>query len=743
MRVGRRKFVTATLALAGLLAIDRSVGQLLLPSVAVGASTPQQADTVKQLFTACHMCDQECAIIAYVENGVLVKLDGNPIDQKCKGRLCPKGQAGVFELYNPSRLQSPMVRTNTEKGLDVDPKWKRVSWDEAYATISTKLAAILASDGGKAVAGDDVSYVKSFLKALGSPNIFRCGNTCYYSPASTQMAVMGEPFYYSDLIEGVTKYVVMFSNTVESVENPFGRQVAEAKAGGAKIVAFDPRLSTTAAKADEWLPLRPGTDLAAMLAMINVIITENLYDSDFVSKYTYGFSQLADFSKQYTPEWAEPITDIPAATLRRIARELAAQKPSVVTIRRGPSKHRKNYYRVYHAWAILNSLLGSVDVRGTTIADRSVNLIYPSPVKAPPAAYESSIDSREKLLPTPGGVWDYSLMEAGAQDAFAEGILEGPYPVRALFFAGANPMHSSPSTAKWAQALSQCFVTVIDYQMTDTAWFADVLLPCPTYLERDDVIGGSLYSPLPQVYCRQKVVDPLYDTRDEGEIWHAICSRLGREDFLPPIGEAVLDGMLKNYNLTFADLKKRGVLIVDQPFTPKRSFSTPSGKIELYSNRFKDAGFDPLPSWKGQHIEPTSDYPLYFTSFNDATKYMSMESWNPVLEGLMDPYLWLNPDTASKYGIADGDAVLVESPYGSLTISAKLTQGIRPDTVAMAHGRGFKNPYTNASAREGANDSLLARPSKGSDHVSWYSAKEEPFGVARFTDFTVRISKGA
>lgn len=147
IRVGRRKFVSATLALAGLLAIERAGGQLLLPSATAGTSASQQADDVKELYTACHMCDQQCAEIAYVQGGVLVKLDGNPVDQKCKGRLCPKGQAGVYELYNPFRLQSPMVRTNPDKGAAVDPRWKRVTWDEALDTVANKLKEIISQYG--------------------------------------------------------------------------------------------------------------------------------------------------------------------------------------------------------------------------------------------------------------------------------------------------------------------------------------------------------------------------------------------------------------------------------------------------------------------------------------------------------------------------------------------------------------------------------------------------------------------
>jgi thiosulfate reductase/polysulfide reductase chain A len=742
MPLTRRKFIVASVsALATFSALSPFRIDFASAHFQPKAPRYQNSRSTKFVYTACHQCDQQCAVIARVEDGVLLKLDGNPVDQKSKGRLCAKGQAGILEVYNPYRIKKPMIRTNLKKGFEQDPEWKAVSWDEALDLMSARLNSIIDQYGARAIAGDDVGYVGRFFRAIGSPNTFRCGNTCYYSPISTQIAVMGTPFYNADLIGGVTKHVLMFSNTGETVENPFGLQIGEARSGGAKIVVFDPRLSDTAALANEWIPIRPGTDLAAMLAMINVIVTENLYDSSFVEQYTYGFEQLKEFVKQYTPEWAEKTTDVPAETLRRLARELAANRPSVVTIRRGPSKHRKEYWRVYHAWAILNALNGSVDVRGTTIADRAPELGSVTAPKNPPSAYGESIDGRENLLPTPGGVWDYFIREAGTQDSFADGVLNGPYPVKALIFAAANPMHSSPHREKWAKALASTFVVSIDYQMTDTAWFADIVLPCPTYLERDDVIDGSVYAPQPQVYCRQKVVAPLFDTKEENEIWQELGRRMGIEDCLPPIGEDAYNARLKPQNITFEQLKSKGVIILDKPFEPIRKFNTPTGKIELYSTRFADAGFDPLPAWKGPHVEPSNEYPLYFVSFNDGTKYMSMHAWNPWLEELMDPYLWININTAKKAEIADGDEVCVESNWGKLTVKAKTTEGIRPDTVAMAHGRGYMNPETAPCARFGTSDNFITRPVTRGDHFEWYRSKEEPFGIARFLDFTVKVYK--
>ena len=244
--------------------------------------------------------------------------------------------------------------------------------------------------------------------------------------------------------------------------------------------------------------------------MINVIINENLYDSDFVNNYTSGFDQLSTFIQQYTPDWAAPITGVSADTLKRIAEEFAAQKPSVAVLVRGPAKNRGQYWKFVHAWSILNSLVGSIDVRGTTTATRGASLASVRPPQTPPARYPQAIDSREKLLPTPGGVWDGMLTSAGLQDSFADSVLNGPYPVKALICANANWINTSPNLNSWVNALSSTYLVVMDYQMSDTAWFADIILPVPYFLERNE-IASPLYAVQPRVL--------------QGKLWSVQCTK--------------------------------------------------------------------------------------------------------------------------------------------------------------------------------------------------------------------------
>jgi len=736
-RLSRRQF------LGGVAAVSAVTGLSFAGSGAFRAAAAPADDAPTTLFTSCHQCDQQCAALATVHNGVLTKLDGNPKDVKSAGHLCPKGQGGIMDLYSPYRLKTPLVRTNPQKGFDVDPGWKQVSWDEAIATIAAKMKDVLASDGPRAFAGDDANLVGPLFSALGSPNTYRCGNTCYYNTNGIQAIVLGGTFTNAYLQKDVTRYALLFSDTVGTVENPFARNVAEAKAGGAKIAVLDPRLSEAAAKADVWAPIIPGTDLAAMLAIINVLITEDIYDHDFVAAKTVGIEQLTQFIQQYTPEWAEPITGVSADVLRTMGEDLGNRRPSVVVIRRGAAKQRKEYWRFVHAWAIANALVGGIDMPGTTIADRSVALGKVSPPQPVPKPYPQAVDSREQLLPTPGGAFDSPLSMAGVQDAFADALLNGAYPIKFLLCAGANWILSSPNTDQWVKILQDPsrFLTVIDYQMTDTAWFADVVLPCPTYLERDEVVSANNFAPVPQVQVRQAVVTPLYDTKSEGDIFALLGAAVGFSDYLAPTDQNAMDAQLKPLGVTFDQLKQQGLVQPNQPFTPATKFKTPSGKIEMYSSLLEQAGFDPLPTWTGPAMTPTDDYPLYFVSFNIARGYMSQHAWNPWLSQPDDYGVWINAKTAADKGISNGDQVKVTSAYGSLTAPAKVVQGIRPDTVGMIHGRGYRNPWTAPDARLGANDNDIGRPGTVADHLDWYQSKQDPVGGVQFRDITVAIEK--
>lgn len=693
----------------------------------------QQA-AVKEVYSCCGLdpCLWYCAFKALVKDGVLVKLEGNLADQHSEGKLCAKGNSGIMLLYDPYRLKRPVKRTNPVKGVNVDPKWVEISWDEAFNLISTKLTEIKSKYGAKSIIGM-CHPTFDFIRALGSPNAICHHSTCPFGTMQVYPKIFGgwlEP----DLRR--SRYILIFGwDCLGTAEQTLARHFAQAKEAGVKIVVFDPRFSTTAAKADEWIPIKPSTDLAVALAIINVIVKENLYDKPFVDSYTYGFDRLVDFIKDYTPEWAAKISDVSAETIRRIAREFATIKPSTIPVRRGPSTVKANSSRLSHAICILQALVGSVDVRGGIVFNRAPNLAWIGPPKTPSLETEVRVDGKDKL---PGG--GTLIGDCGICHTLSESILrEEPYPIKAAIIAKENPVNSYPNQEKIVEALKKLeFIVNVNLYLDETAMFADVVLPCPTYLERDDVVSRDYYSLYPQVACRQPVVTPLYDTKTEGEIWHELGKRMGIEAFLPPIGRAALDAKLEPLGIKFDDLKRIGVWGKEQPFTSIREFGTPTKKVELYSTIFEKYGYDPFPSWKEALAKPTPDYPFYLVVTHPPVHIMSYTqnvAW--LHEVYPENYALINTSKAQELGIKDGDEVYIESKWGKIKIKAKLTEGIRPDTICVPHGFGHLSRELPLAYNQGVSDNVLTRPMTISDMLNL----KDPVVTACIVDITVKVYK--
>ena len=299
MELTRRRFLQAIgTGAAGITLIP-------IPSRALQEVSPEKEDDteVETIYTTCGMCASHCAMIASVKNGRLIKLDGNPDDQHGHGRLCGKGNAGISLLYDPDRLKYPLKRTNPQKGIGIDPKWKRISWDEAYDTVAVKLSDIKKQHGARSIAWLGYHAGKDLLRAIGSPNDLCHHTKCNSARVVGNLGVFGDRYLAPDLSEA--KYILAFGwDMPGKAKNVFAGPFAEGIAKGAKAVIFDPRQSATAAMATEWIPIRPGTDIAVVLAMIQHIIQNGLYDKAFVQKNVYGFDRLAESVKDRTPEWA-------------------------------------------------------------------------------------------------------------------------------------------------------------------------------------------------------------------------------------------------------------------------------------------------------------------------------------------------------------------------------------------------------------------------------------------------------
>jgi thiosulfate reductase / polysulfide reductase chain A len=454
--------------------------------------------------SCCNACGGQCGILAHVVEGRVVKIEPNPwnpnnysnistdffadydpaVGVRQGAAICPKGNAGIFGLYDPDRVQRPMKRTNPSKGLDQDPAWQEISWDQALTEIADRLRP-LRDDGHPEELlwwSEDHSFVhpqQDFCRLFGTPNYSNHSNLCDVSRKASYKMAMGDERPLADLLQ--SKYILLFgwnpTSAIKWVYLP--RILTQALEHGARLVVVDPHLSDTAAKAQEWVPIRPGTDGALALAMARVIIEEKLYDDAFVSDWTVGFEDFVGLVDDATPEWAEQITSIPAKTILRLAREFATTKPALADVWSGPGQHT-NGVQGGRAIALLNALVGTFDRPGGMMIPDKRGEKHTDP--EPEAPIEAKRFDGLEDLP-----WGHG---SGVYGRGFQRLLDGsgPYRPKAGVCVYQNLVMSGPGSGRVAEALAklETFV-VVDTHVSETALLADYLIPGTHYLERYDL----------------------------------------------------------------------------------------------------------------------------------------------------------------------------------------------------------------------------------------------------------------
>ena len=678
--------------------------------------------------TTCEMCVNKCSVIAVVENGVIHKLNPNPASPKSRGMLCARGNAGIQQVYDPARLKRPLIRAG-ERG---EGKWKPATWDEAWDFAAQKLSAVKEKYGPQgSLWSSTESFQEVFFRnlggAFGSPNIVRHPTLCLSSVNLAYSVTFGTVPSF-DLAN--SKYIIMSgANRFESLITPDTMDLIESTTERkARLIYLDPRFTVTAAKADEWYPIKPGTDLAFILAMLHVIVGENRYRKDFVDNYTVGFDKLAEHVKAFTPEWAEQETEIPAKDITRIAREFSDAGPRAVYYAGRRSSWYREDFQTRRAQAILNAIVGNWDHEGGMVPNGRIALgeydFFPWDDPTAPR-----VDEIDKNFPM-------AAKGDGAYLKLRENVLAGsPYPVKAWMIHKQDPMNALPDQAKTIQMLQQMdFVGVIDVQMSDTAWYADVIFPESTYLERQDPVEV-MTGIWPVVVYRQPVIKPLHNTKTTLEIVQGLAKRLSLSQYFDFTIEKWVDAQVKELPLDapLDYLKKRGIYVPpDFPkygttLNPEHRFVTKSGKIELFSERLQEFGYDPLPVYHAP-VQPSPGMlrliggrKAYFTHANSTN--------NPWLNAFdSENRLWLNPTTAESLGVGDGQLVEVSSTAGSVRLKARITPEIRPDCVFMLHGFGKRSKWQRL-AGVGASDAQLLETAW--EKVSGNAAMHETFVKVR------------
>jgi thiosulfate reductase/polysulfide reductase chain A len=702
--VSRRRFLKIAGAGAGVAAGAGTVGSLRN----LHARRGSLERGIRRVPTFCDICFWKCNAIATVRDGVLWKIEGNPDDPLSGGRLCPRGTGGVGAHFDRDRLRAPLLRT----AVRGEERWTEVAWDEALGHVADKLQAIKAAYGPEAVAlfshGVGGNFLRHTLKAYGVTNIAAPSFAQCRGPRDVGFELtfgegIGSPERTD--IRNSRCLVLIGSHLGENMHNTQVQEFAEAVGSGATIIVADPRFSIAASKARHYLPVRPGTDLALLLAWANVLVREELYDRDYVARHGFGFEAFAAEIATCTPEWAYPETGIEPEVIRETAREMARHRPATLV---HPGRHVTWYgddTQRSRAIALLNALVGSWGRRG--------GFYQPASMSVPPYPYPPYPASARGKVDNPGGKYPF------ASEAITTGIREAtitgqPYPIRGWFVYATNLIHALPNEAETIKAIQGLdLLVVVDVIGSEIAGWADVVLPEAAYLERYDELNVELFRE-PFVALRQPVVEAPNDQKPNWWIARELALKLGLGSYYPwRTIEEYLDRRLKGAGMSLAELQKKGVvrgrpepLYFDEGVTPE--FATPSKKIEFYSVPLKSAGFDPVPRYRRPAPGPPGSFRLLFG--RAPVHSFSRTQTNPVLSQAMDENeVWVNADAAARAGLKTGDRVRLRNQDGVVSgaVKVRATQAIRADCVYMVHGFGHTSKMLRRTLGRGASDAQL------------------------------------
>lgn len=644
---------------------------------------------LKKINTVCINCVCSCGLVAYVEDGKLVKTEGMREHPLSKGYLCPRGKALSEWVYSPDRILYPMKKENGN--------WKRISWDEALDIISKKLQEIKEKFGPRALAIfcgslgvenlEIAAFARRFKGAYGTPNLFSVESVCYRSRIIAHQLTFGT-FFLEEPQEA--KCVVLWgTNPHES--KPYWAEMLENSAEK-RIIVINPRKIPLSEKGTHYF-IVPGSDCSLALAMINVILDEELYDREFVKNYTIGFDELKEHTKAFSPEKVESKTGIEAKKIRELARAYATTKPACIIPGTCFDQRADGLYTM-RAFAILQTITGNLDVPGGW-----VSIAFPRPGDLKIPVEEKPLGAKEHPIfyslwgrPSPYGQTLY------LPDAV---LKEKPYPVKALIVSAGNPGLSMPESSLWQEVFKKLdLLVVMDMFMTETAKYAHIFLPACSFLERPGI--GYVYavtSGIPYIILRRQVIEPVGEAWPDWKFWSELGRRMGYSDvFSWKTDKEVIDFFLEPMGLSFDKLDEHpyGLFYSQKTYDyiKKGKMRTPSGKIEIYSKTLADYGYAPLPEPIDPEVVVFDDpkekdkYPLWLSTgfriiYFTHTQFRNVKS---LRSNYPEPVAEINPETARKSGLSDGEMALIETPKGQLKIKIKYTPELMEGVVLISHG---------------------------------------------------------
>jgi anaerobic selenocysteine-containing dehydrogenase len=660
--------------------------------------SPEVSVDNESVYGACYMCGIYCPTKIFVKNGKAIRVE--ILDDKIRD-LCPRWQAQLDFVYHKERLHYPLKRIG-ERGVG---EFKRISWEEALNTIADKLLELKETDGPESVAWyiaytkEPRPYFRRLVHGYGSPNYTTETSSCFSAGWLAATLNYGKEYGYllrnSREIDPAGKTMMVWSSGVRESSPHNWNDYIEAQKRGLKFIAVDPRRTRFAQMADIHLQLRPGTDGALALGMLNFIINNNLYDEDFVSNWTIGFKELAEYVQGFHLKKVSKITRVPENLIVEAASLFASNKPSKIRTSPGATIHHQNGVQNTRAILLLSAVTGNLEVQG---GNRISSISAPS----------NSITLQEKVPEMVSGIGSkrFPVFTTLFEEMQANGIVDqiissDPYPLKALIAAGLN-LQFFANHDRLTKTLKKLDLLVnIDYFHTPATKISDIVLPISSWLERDILVmkpGGFIRWVKP-------AIEPIGETWPEWKIYAELAKRLG-------IGELFFDGdiskcfeyILKPTGITLEKLSANpeGIVYPVEKTKVKQymesGFSTPSGKVEIWSSILEEHGYDPLPTYKEPVESPLSTpdlarrYPLVLTTGVRTISYTHSQYRNltKLRKIVPEPLLEIHPDDASVRGIKTGDKVVVFSPRGEVFVKANVTDIILPGVVHLPHHWPFE-----------------------------------------------------
>ncbi len=655
--------------------------------------------TTRTVLGTCHHdCPDSCGWVVTVTDGVAAKLRGNPAHPYSQGELCPKVNRFLDRVYSPDRILSPMVRT----GPKGSGQFEQVTWDHTLELVATRLHAVVAEHGGEAIlpwgsAGTQGLIQMSSLDGrlfarLGASRT--TGALCGAVASSGTAATLGSGRASDPLDVRHAELILLWGTNTRLTNRHLWPFIEEARANGATVVVIDPIRTMTAESADWFVQPLPGTDAALALALMHVLVRDDLLDHDYIERYTSGFEELAKQASAWDPERAAAVCGVPAAEIERLAQAYGRTSRSFIRTLIG-AEHREHGGMLFRTLSCLPALTGAWRHRGGGYA-RSCGIWADDQVDR--SVFEPLSSAR-------------SLPFAQLGDVLVDETLSPP--VKALVVWNGNPVVTVPDseTVKRGLLRDDLFTVVSEQFLTDTARYADVIFPATTQIEQLDVVPswGHLY-----LGWNEPAIAPLGEAVPNTELWRRLAAALGfTEPELFEDDESLIRSALRGVDIDA--MRADGFVRLDLPESllpyAEGGFATPTGTCNLWSDHLEATGHGGAPSYTAPHEGPGSAlaerFPLVLLTPKVHTRFLNSSYSHLPKHGPAEgaPYVELDPADATARGVAEGDLVSVFNDRATLRLPVRISDRLRPGVVAVPwgwwagqHGDGLgANSLTNSA----------------------------------------------